>query len=263
MKAQLNGISTNYESTGQGQVLILIHGACDNLTMWRDHMSVYARRYRVVAYDIRGHGESDAGEFGHLPPPFVEDLDQLMRATGIERALLLGYSLGGLIAAQFAAAYPERVGALVCASSAAGFGSIPTPASLRSELAGLLRAGDMRAAADMLTARCFSAGFRQKHPGKYASYLRVKMKNNPERLAVMFPSPPLPPAPEILDRLRCPVLFIAGEKDATASPEIVRKAQARVPGSRLIVLPTGHASMFELPDQFDAAVLDFLASVST
>ena len=105
----VNGTEFYYEIAGEGQPLALIHaGICDS-RMWDDQFEVFARRYRVIRYDLRGYGKTRpvGGEFSHY-----EDLRGILRHLGIERAILLGCSMGGETCINAALAYPQMVSGL-------------------------------------------------------------------------------------------------------------------------------------------------------
>jgi pimeloyl-ACP methyl ester carboxylesterase len=108
--ADINGAKLYYEAAGEGHPLLLLHAGVADCRMWDDQFERFARRYRVIRYDMRGFGKSmmPACEFsGH------EDLAGLMDWLDIDRAYLVGLSFGGYIAIDFALVYPERVSALV------------------------------------------------------------------------------------------------------------------------------------------------------
>jgi 3-oxoadipate enol-lactonase len=94
-------------------VVILIHGFPLNRTMWDSQVEQLKEKYRVIAYDVRGHGNSDAGEDEFSIGLFARDLISLMDALKIEKAILCGLSMGGYIALQAIATYPERINALI------------------------------------------------------------------------------------------------------------------------------------------------------
>ena len=120
MRITANGISINYEIKGSGESLVLIHGAGDNLEMWYHQVPVLSRRYRVITPDTRGHGQTESPEARSSVPVFVEDVHELTKAVGIEKAYFLGYSMGGGIAIGLALKYPETVGALILANTPIG-----------------------------------------------------------------------------------------------------------------------------------------------
>jgi 3-oxoadipate enol-lactonase len=171
--------------------------------------------------------------------------------------------MGGLIAANLAATHPEMVRALILASSAAGFLSSPVQEDFRAQMRHMIENGDMTNLACVLTDRCFSDGFKLIHPTRYEYYLRVKMRTKPENLAGMFQSQRTPFDTSLLQNICCPALLVAGQYDIIAPLEVICQAQKAIPGARLEVLPTGHASMLEEVERFNTLVLEFLAQLQS
>src|SRR5262245_12440116 len=108
--AEVNGTRLYYETAGEGPAIVLIHGGLVDSRLWDDQMKAFAKHHRVVRYDLRGFGRS-----AEAPEPFshIEDLRALMDFLRIERATVVGLSLGGIIADDFALEHPERVERLV------------------------------------------------------------------------------------------------------------------------------------------------------
>src|ERR1043166_536886 len=108
--AEVNGTKLYYETVGKGPAVVLVHGGLGDSRLWNDQMKVFAKHHRLVLYGLRGFGRAAAA-----PQPFshIEDLHALMDFLKIERATVVGLSLGGIIAADFALEHPERVDRLV------------------------------------------------------------------------------------------------------------------------------------------------------
>ena len=261
MKARANGIMMNYELAGEGDCLALIHGAGDNLHMWYEQVPVLSQRSRILTYDIRGFGETEYPEGAAGLPLLAEDLYQLLRVLAIDRAVVLGYSMGGRIGLQLAIDHPEAVKALILANSGVG-AAPPAPEAVerRKRLVAMLERGEAEAVAEQMTAASFSPGLKERDPAKFERYKAVKLRNDPQRFArvwgvVATASPPN------LSRLSCPVLIIAGEQDSFMPLGAARATHAAMPNSRLEILPTGHAAAIEAPEEFNRIVLEFLAGL--
>ncbi len=262
MKIKANGISMNYESKGKGENLVLIHGAGDNLNMWYHQVPVFSKSYRVIAYDVRGSGKTESPEGEYSISLFAEDVYQLMKAIRVQDAYFLGYSMGGRIALEFALNHPELVKALVLANSSVGLVP-PSPEAIegRRKMLELLDKGDMKAFAEMMTTNAFSPGFRSKNVIEFDKYMKIKLQNQPQGLVRMMQSLSTPASPPDLRRVKCPVLLIVGENDSYMGIEQGERAREAIVGSKLVILPTGHAAAVELPEKFNSAVLEFLSGV--
>lgn len=264
MKIKANDITMNCEISGSGDNLVLIHGGGDSLNVWYNQVPVFSKSCRVITYDIRGFGETESPEGEYSIPVFARDTYELMKAAGVEGACFLGHSLGGAVALQMALDYPEIVKALIFA---AGFPGMTPPSdqppseSLRLTVE-LMEKGDTERLAEVMVADLFSAEFRENNPGECEKYMKIKMRGKSDGMLRMMQPPSGAPAAFDLSRIKCPVLIIAGEKDSITPIDQVRKAHKAITGSRLTVLPAGHAVAIEAPEEFNSAVLDFLSKIT-
>ncbi len=261
MKVRANGITINYELSGEGDCLVLIHGAGDNLAMWYGQVPVFSRQYRVLTPDVRGHGETECPETPVDMPLLASDLRELLRALNIESAFVLGYSMGGRIGLQLVLDEPSMVRALILAGSSVPFNPPPSAAvERRQRLMAALAQGDLETVSEQMTTSSFSPGLKERDPELFERYKKVKMRNDAKSFAHVWGAM-APGKPPDLVGVSCPVLLVAGEHDAFMPLESVRLTHEAIPGSRLEVLPTGHAVALEAPDDFNRIVLDFLDDV--
>ena len=261
MKIRANGIMMRYELTGEGDCLVLVHGAGDNLRMWYGQAPLFSREYRVLTYDVRGHGETECPDSPVDMSVLAADLRELLRALGIDVAFVLGYSMGGRIGLQLALDEPAIVRALILSNSGIGLGPPPAGAAERRQrLIAALRQGDLETVSEQMTTSSFSPGLKERDPALFERYKAIKLANDAQSFARVWGSMAQAQPPD-LSRLSCPVLLIAGEHDAFMPLESARLTHAAIPGSRFEVLPTGHAAALEAADEYNRIVLDFLADV--
>lgn len=262
MKIKANDISMNYQIKGKGRNLVLIHGAGDNLNMWYHQVPIFSKRYRVITYDIRGSGKTQSPEVEYSISLFAEDAYQLMKAIGVEEAYFLGYSLGGRIALELEINHPEMAKALILANSSVGLTLLSAEALERRRVTlELLDKGDTKKVAEMMTVAAFSSGFNSRNPAEFKKYMKVKLQNKPDGLARVMRSLGVPATPIDLSEVKCPVLLIAGANDLYMGTEQSERVHEAIVGSKLVILPTGHAAAVELPDKFNLAVLEFLSGI--
>ena len=114
--AHVNGTSLYYEVAGTGQPLVLIHGFSLDTRMWNDQVEVFAEQYQVIRYDLRGFGQSALPTT--VPYSHPDDLHALLAYLGIDQAFILGLSLGGAVAVDFAVTYPDATAALIATDAA-------------------------------------------------------------------------------------------------------------------------------------------------
>lgn len=266
MKIEVNEISINYQLAGDGDCLVLIHGFTDNLNMWYKQVPEFSKHCQVLSYDVRGHGQTETPQTELSSQLFAEDLQALLSALKIDKAVILGYSMGGRIALQFALKYPERARALIFANSVVRGSNdrmteeqIEQLAKRREQMIDLLRGGDIQIISDVMTERSLSPGTKDRAPDLFQEYKDIKMQNDPRHyLSIMQAMIAATAAAPDLSLLRCPALIIAGEQDGLMPIELVKSMKASIKNSTSIVLATGHASALEDPEGFNRAVLAFV-----
>jgi pimeloyl-ACP methyl ester carboxylesterase len=266
VKIVANGISQNYEITGNGKWLTLIHGAGDNLDMWWNQVPAFSSSYRLLTYDVRGYGQTEIPTEGYSMNILVEDLYQLLKVLGINETYVLGYSMGGRVAIGFTVAHPEIVKTLICANSPLvllqrSAEQMKEMARLREErMKAMEKQGAVSAAQDFMT-MVFSPGWPRKHKDVIDHHKKIRLRNDPNTSAIAMRSMIINETPPDVSSIKCPKLIIGGEHDGLMGVEIVKAGQALVSGSQLKMMPTGHAAAIEMPDEFNTTVLKFLASV--
>lgn len=266
MKLEAGGIEVSYELSGEGASLVLIHGFTDNLTMWYNQVPVFSERFKVLTYDVRGHGKTKTPEGGFSMRLFADDLRALLGALDIGQACVLGYSMGGRIALQFALEYPEMTTGLVFANSGVMSSDVqPTEeqiaelAERRKQMVEMFETGRIEVIADGMAERSFSPGFRNEAPLMFQKYKDVKLQNDPRHyLAIMQAMVEAVTNPPDLRRLRCPVLIIAGDRDSFMAVDEAKSMERVISDVTVTILPTGHAAAIEAPGAFNQAVLDFM-----
>lgn len=242
--------------------VVLIHGLGLRRDVWQWLTPSLASRYRVLAYDLLGHGDS-------VNPPahpglktLSDQLASLMDHLGIARAALVGFSLGGMIARRFAQDRPDRVTALAILHS-------PHRRTPEAQAAILARVGQARANGPAATVeaalvRWFTDGYRAANPQVMGLVRGWVMANDP----AVYPSlyrilaegideivAPMPP-------IACPALAITGDEDYGNGPEMTRAIAAEIEGAEAVVLPgLRHMALAEDPDAVNGPVLEFLDRV--
>jgi pimeloyl-ACP methyl ester carboxylesterase len=266
MKIKANGISMNYEVTGNGRWLILIHGAGDNLEAWWNQVFAFSQYYRVLMYDVRGYGQTETPSGEYNTDILVQDLYELLKVLGVSGSYVLGYSMGGRIAVGLTLSHPEMVNALIIANS----GVAPVQRSqeetqemmkLRQERVKTVEKHGFEPGIDESTATVFSLGWPEQHSEVFEHYKGIRLKNDPEAYLVAMRATVWGMPPPDVSGIRCPTLIIAGEKDSLMGAESGRASQELIPGSHLKVMATGHASAIENPQEFNSIVLAFLAGL--
>lgn len=242
-----------YEVHGEGPAVVLAHGVGGNHAAWFQQVAVLARSYRVVTFDHRGFGNSTDPE-GQGRSAFVEDLRALLDHLQIDRAALVGQSMGGGTCAGFACRYPKRTAALVLADTLQGLEEVEGNRTLLAQA---------RAANEGLSQleRVLGEEFRQREPTLSLLYSQIASFNATDRrnLRGSF-TPPVSAAD--LSKTQIPILFLVGEHDRLFPPAAVKALQREVTGSfQVEISGAGHSVYFERPIEFNDSVLSFLRAI--
>jgi 3-oxoadipate enol-lactonase len=251
-----------YVEAGTGDPLILVMGLGGDHLAWGLQIPAFAARYRVIAFDNRGVGQTDAPDIPYTTAMMADDTVGLLDALGIERAHVCGVSMGGMIAQEIALRHPARVRTLqLHATLARPDAYMKTLVEAwRKVRVALGRDEAARVRALWLFAPCsyeerpefielvLQNAIANPHPQSLTGYLR-------QGDAVLGHD-----TLERLDLLRCPTLVSVADQDVLVPPRFSHAIAQRVPGAELkTIADAGHAYMWEKPDAFNAMCLEFLA----
>ena len=260
---ETKGLRTFVQMTGRGTPIVFIHGALLNSDLWRRQLDTLSDRFQCIAYDLRGHGRSGKTDTKRYSTPlFARDLLRILDALRIEKPILCGLSLGGMIAQTFAARYPHRVRGLILCDT-----GISTRYHLSDRLIGELIGIGTPWAVNLLGVKRlrFLTQFMNGHR-RWVSQTVEGVQFAEEAIAMIDSAEVV----KIINAVRTfhsvflrrppvPVLMINGEED---SPLILRQAavlQRVYPGSTYrTIAGAGHLSNIDRPGLFDTAVLEFL-----
>jgi 3-oxoadipate enol-lactonase len=251
-----------YMEAGAGEPLVLVMGFGGDHLAWGLQIPAFAAKYRVIAFDNRGVGQSDAPDVPYTTAMMADDAVGLMDGLGIERAHVCGVSMGGMIAQEIALRHPSRVRTLQLHATLAR-----PDAYMRSLVEGwrkvriaLGREEALRVLALWLFAPCsyeqrpefveavLQNAIANPHPQSLTGYLR-------QGDAILGHD-----TLDRLDRVRCPTLVSVADQDILVPPRFSHAIAQRVPGAELkTIADAGHAYMWERADVFNAMCLEFLA----
>jgi 3-oxoadipate enol-lactonase len=247
-----------YETYGQGDAIVFTHGFGGNHAIWYQQVPEFARYFRVVTWDQRGFGKSSNEANRAGPGAAISDLGLLLDHLDIDRAHLVGQSMGGSVALGLALQNPERVGKLILGDTNAG---VSTP-RVEEALDDLERkAKDSPDPTGLPIGRHPALGKRLANANIAQAFLYEQIggmaENPPKNILSLFRKTSYPH--EKLKTFEIPTLFIVGSEDPIFPPEIVREVASIIPGSRMTIIPgTGHSPYFEDPRRWNEAVLKFL-----
>ncbi len=252
-----DGVRIAYRFDGQPDrpVLLLSNSIATDLHMWDGAVPALAEHFRVLRYDARGHGASDAPAGPYSLDRLGRDAVELLDALGLQRVHVLGLSLGGFVAQWLAIHEPERVERLVLSNTAAYLGP---PQQWEPLIAELLAAPDMRATAEMFLGNWFPAHMLEEGNEVVEGFRRTLLATPREGVAGSWAAVRDGDLRRTATLIRNPTLVIAGEHDTVTSAAHGKELAAAIPGARYTVLPTVHLGNVERPAEFLDAVLGFL-----
>ena len=264
--ASVNGVALYHEVTGAGAPLVLVHGFACGIRSWDHQVRAFSRSRRVVTYDVRGHGISDAPAeaASYSQAISVDDLHALLTHLGIRRAAVGGLSMGGNIALNFALAHPDMVTRLIVADTGAGSDDTADWIGTVHALAETLDRRGMEAFTDMASANPLFARYIAQGPAAARFIRACLMTHRAHGLAhtareVLAKRPTIYALESRLRQLPVPTLLLVGEHDEPCV-KVHRFMADCIRGSKLVVLPgLGHLTNLEAPAAWNAAVRRFLA----
>jgi pimeloyl-ACP methyl ester carboxylesterase len=252
---------TAYSVSGEGFPVVVVHGLGLNRHMWQWQRGALATHFKVVEYDLLGHGESDKPAGAYRMEQMVEQLVVLLDGLEIDRCALLGFSLGGLIVQAFTLAHPGHVAALVILN-AAHQRSAEQRAGLMTRVEQARLEGPA-ATVDAALQRWFSADFGRAHPEVLTQVRGWVIANDaavyPELYALLAQADI--GLEQAITAIDCPTLVITGEQDYGNSPAMARRIAALIPAAQVEVLAgLRHMALVEDPSTVNAILLPFLTA---
>jgi pimeloyl-ACP methyl ester carboxylesterase len=257
---QTNDITTYYEIVGEGEPIVFVHGAGGSHDNWHPQVKYYSDRFRVMTYDVRGHGKSGGSDRKYSCALFADDLHALLTALEIEKPVLCGLSLGGMTAQEYAVKYQSNLAGLVLADTA-----VATALTLSDKLQKW-----------MFPASLVKWYIRRKTPEDYArwSFGYFEMKEEVREYLIqeqlkMDQTEFIKLMDAIygfklldLSSIKVPTLVVLGENERKAVFPHADKMIELIEDSKKVIIPdAGHASNLENPDDFNRILDEFLEHV--
>jgi 3-oxoadipate enol-lactonase len=238
-------------------VVALVNSLATDLAIWDQQVPALVPHYRVLRYDVRGHGRSDAPPSPYTMDLLTDDLFALLAHFKAGPAHVVGVSLGGLIAMAAALARPtDLAGIAVCDSRA---DMPPEFARGIDDRNVLVREKGTQAIADMMVGRWFTPATLAAKPAYLETIRQMIRGTSVEGFTGCAAAIKLSGLRARVAQIRVPALFVVGDQDAALPVELMRAMQAEVPNARFAEIEgAGHLANVEQPERFNAALLDFL-----
>jgi 3-oxoadipate enol-lactonase len=258
LRARNGEVEIAYELLGSGPPLLLIQGLGYGGRGWGPLLGLLAEDFTVAAFDNRGFGASDVPSGPYSVGELAEDARAVLDAAGLERAHVIGASLGGMVAQELALAHPERIDRLVLAcTTPGGLASYPMPAPTVSLM---LEAPTMPP--DVALRRFVENALGDGASEELVEQIVAYRTANPPDLGGWQAQAAAGATHDALDRIggiEAPTLVIHGTEDSVVDPRNADLLADRIPGARIELLPgCGHLPFWEEPERFASPIRDFL-----
>jgi Predicted hydrolases or acyltransferases (alpha/beta hydrolase superfamily) len=257
---RVNDLQLFYVEQGRGEAVVFIPGLGGDHHLWHRQLPAFAQHFRTIALDPRGAGQSDKPDLPYTIEEMADDVAGLLEALGIERAHVVGASMGGFIAQMFALRHPHRLGRLIlCCTSFGGPNVVPMPPESLTVFT--QRTGDPATDLRRLWAVSVTERFLREHPEVLEEYVAWRVAH-PQPLYAYQRQLAAALAFNVESRvheIQAPVLIAHGMEDRVVPVENARRLHARIPGSRLVLFPeAGHLFFIERAEEFNRVAIAFL-----
>lgn len=263
MKTTVNGINVHYTLDGPANapVVTLSHSLATDLSMWEPQMKALTGRYRVLRYDTRGHGGTDAPGGVYSLGQLADDARIMLEALGIARTHWVGLSMGGMIGQTLALASPGLFLSLsLCDTSSR------VPAEMKSAWADRIKTAEtqgMEPLVEPTIGRWFTAPFRERRKDVVDIVRAMIRTTKPQGYAGCCHAIAALDLTDKLSAIKIPTVVIVGEEDQGTPVAASQAIQSKIAGAQLHILKSAaHLSNMEQPEAFDAALTSFLSRVS-
>jgi len=267
-----DGVKLFYEVTGEGQPIVFVHEFAGNSRSWKDQVRHFSRQHKCIVFNARGYPPSEVPENykSYSQAQAVRDIASVMDAAGVDKAHIVGLSMGGFATLHFGMTYPER--ALSLCVAGVGYGAEPERQEQFKHEAevcasALLEMG-MSAFAERYTLGPTRIPFRRDDPIGFAEFVELMKTHSAKgsantQLGVQRERPSLYALQDKLSQITVPTLIVNGDEDwPCLAPGFMLKRV--IPSAALVVLPNcGHTINLEYPDDFNRIVGQFIARVNS
>lgn len=255
-KMQVGDINMYYETHGQGQPLVFIHGLGSSTQDWSAQVDEFSKSYQVITCDLRGHGQSDKPAGPYTVPMFSDDVAKLLTALKVGPAHIVGISLGGGVVFQFAIDHPDMTKTVTIVNSAPTLGDSEQVRPEIERRVGIVQQMGMRAMGQALAPGLFP---KPEHAALRETFVESWAQNDPRAYIEATRSMLGWNVMGQLGAIRCPALIIAADQDY--SPVAVKEMYIKLmPNAKLVVIADSHhATPIERPAEFNKVLGEFLA----
>jgi len=262
-KLNLRRIEIAYDDVGAGPAILFLHGFPFNRSMWREQIDLLSPEFRVVAPDLRGHGESTVAPKATVDE-MAQDVVALLDALNISEAVICGLSLGGYVTLALYRLFPARVRALVLADTRAVADTEEGKLTREQQAQKVMQEG-MATSADSMLAKLVAPVTVAKRPEVVSRVRAMILKTDPAGVAATQRGmAERPDSIDLLPEIKVPTLIICGELDQLTPVAESERMHRLIDGSQLAVIAdAAHMSNLERPEQFNRVLTNFLHQLNS
>ncbi|MFT4715123.1 MAG: 3-oxoadipate enol-lactonase [Paracoccaceae bacterium] len=256
----VNGVTLHFSDEGpiDGKALVFANSLGTDFRLWDQVIPLLPEGVRIIRYDKRGHGLSSGPDAPYFMGDLVADLAGLMDALKVKDAVLVGLSIGGMIAQGLAAERPDLLKAMVLSNTGAKIGT----EEIWADRIKTARKGGIEALAEAQLERWFSSDFRANRKAEFAGWRAMLTRTWTEGFIGCSAAISETDLYDSTARLRLPVLGIAGTEDGSTPPDMVRETVELIPGSEFhLIRGAGHLPCVEKPEEYAEILTGFLRKV--
>lgn len=260
-KIEVSGVKISYQEAGSVDALpiIFIHGFPFNKTMWAGQLEAFKNEYRPIAYDVRGHGKSEAGDADFSMDFFAKDLLAFLDALKIDNAVICGLSMGGYIALHAIQKQPARFAGLILADTQCG-ADTPEGKDKRMKTIAFIKKNGLKVYAEESLKNLFAPVSFQSRKD-VVKFIHQTIVDTPAEV-ICRTLQALADRTETcsyLPKIKTTVCIIVGKEDKVTPPAVAQKMADAINDSKLVIIDrAGHLTNLEQQEEFNKAVLDFL-----
>jgi pimeloyl-ACP methyl ester carboxylesterase len=261
MIATINGVRLSYIDQGQGVPILFVHGFPLSRAIWQPQIEALSKKFRIIAPDLRGHGESEAPPGIYTMDLFAEDIHALIEQQKCGSVVLVGHSMGGYISFAFYRKFPQQVRALVLACTRASADSEEGKAA-RENLAQRAERVGAAAVVEQMLPKMFAASTAASRPELVEHVRQIMLVTSGNGLAgALRGMAARPSALELLPKITVPTLVIAGSEDLLITTQEAETMATAISDARLhLVHDAGHLASLENPSSVTRALQDFFTA---
>jgi pimeloyl-ACP methyl ester carboxylesterase len=260
MKKIINELSVFLSGNNQSRAIIFIHGFPYDHLMWKKQVEKFSKDYICVSYDVRGLGESPAGDGQFTMESFVDDLEIIVDELKLEKPVLCGLSMGGYISLRAMERFQNKFSALILCDTKPeadnNEGKLKRAVAIRQ-----INTGKFDEFIETFVLKCFGENFISENNAEYSSVVDLSKKNSSIGVkGCLLAMLGRTDTTEHLNKINLPTLVICGSVDKLSPPDVMRSMANKISNSKFVLIENaGHMTPIENPNAVNNAIKDFLA----